>query len=453
MSDNPFAEPEDDRTVFRPMPGGQRTAARAVPRREAPASETARPSAEPPPVARGADLQTLVEAFSNPLIAAAQPLLQLLARLHNAPAPPDQGDMRDRTAREMREFERRAREAEIPMEEMRPAHYALCASLDDVVLNTPWGARGRWKERPLSATFHNDSGSGDGFFDQIRIMRKEPERHRNVLELMYLCMALGFMGPFRGTPDGAERMERILGQTYELIRAGRGGPPPVLSERCAGEDAPYRPKRTRFPVWVAGSIAIAALAGGFVYVSNGLNGSSDHLLEAALAAPPAAMPQIARPPSVRPPPPPPEPPPPGPSERLRAALGAEIGKHEVDIVATPSATILRLPAKALFPGALATTSKEGEALLAKVGQALKPEAGPIQVLGYTDNTPTRTVKFPSNFALSKARADLIKDRLAKIAGNPARFSAEGRAEADPVARNDTAEGREQNRRVDIVLPR
>ncbi len=178
----------------------------------------------------------------------------------------------------------------------------------------------------------------------------------------------------------------------------------MLSERWAGEDAPYRPKRTRFPVWVAGSIAIAALAGGFVYVSNGLNGSSDHLLEAALAAPPAAMPQIARPPSVRPPPPPPEPPPPGPSERLRAALGAEIGKHEVDIVATPSATILRLPAKALFPGALATTSKEGEALLAKVGQALKPEAGPIQVLGYTDNTPTRTVKFPSNFALSKARA-------------------------------------------------
>jgi type VI secretion system protein ImpK len=456
MSDNPFAEPEDDRTVFRPMPGGQRAAARVAPRRDVPAPENVRAApgrAEPPPVARGADLQTLIGAFSNPLIAAAQPLLQLLARLNNAPAPPDQGDMRDRTAREMREFERRAREVEIPMDQVRPAHYALCASLDDVVLNTPWGAHGSWKNRTLSATFHNDSGSGDGFFDQIRIMRGEPERHQNVLELMYICMALGFMGPFRAAPDGAERMEKILAQTYELIRGVRGAPPPALAQHWQGEDAPYRPKRTRFPVWVAGSIAIAALAGGFIYILNGLNGSSDHVLEAALAAPPAAMPQIARPPSVRPPPPPPEPPPPGPADRFRAALGPEIAKHDVDIVATPSATILRLPIKVLFSGVLAVPNKESEELLGKIGQALKSEPGPVQVLGYSDNQPVRTVKFPSNFALSKARAEAVRDALVKAAGDKSRFSAEGRADADPIAPNNTAEGREQNRRIDIVLPR
>ena len=361
--------------------------------------------------------------------------------------------MRDRTAREMREFERRARDAEIPMEQMRPAHYALCASLDDVVLNTPWGAHGRWKDRTLSSTFHNDSGSGEGFFDQIRLMRGEPERHQNVLELMYLCMALGFMGPFRSAPDGAERMERIFEQTYALIRTARGGPLPVLSERWQGEEAPYRPKRTRFPVWVAGSIAIAAVAGGFVYVLNGLNGTSDHLLESALAASPAAMPQILRPPTVRPPPPPPEPPPPGPADRLRASLAPELGKHQLDMVATQSATILRLPAKSLFAGPVATPGKDGEALLAKIGQALKAEPGPIQVLGYSDTQPTRTVKFPSNFALSKARAEAVRDALARAIGDKSRLSAEGRAEADPIAPNATPEGRELNRRVDIVLPR
>jgi type VI secretion system protein ImpK len=432
------------------MPGGQRPAARAAPRREVAPRPEPPPRPGPPPLARGADLQTLIGAFSNPLIATAQPLLQLLARLNNAPAPPDQGDVRDRTAREMREFERRAREAEIPMEQVRSAHYALCASLDDVVLNTPWGAHGRWKDRTLSAAFHNDSGSGDGFFDQIRLMRSEPDRHQNVLELMYLCMALGFMGPFRAAPDGAERMERILGQTYELIRGARGGAPAALSARWQGEDAPYRPKRTRFPVWVAASIAIAAIAGGFVYVLDGLNANSDHLLQAALAAPPAAMPQIARPPSVRPPPPPPEPPPPGSADRLRAALGPEIAKHTLEILAMPSATIIRLPIKALFIGQLAVPSREAETLLSKVGQALKSEPGPIQVLGYSDNQPVRTVKFPSSFALSKARAEVVRDALAKT-GDKSRLSAEGRADADPVAPNTTAEGREQNRRVDIVL--
>jgi type VI secretion system protein ImpK len=462
MSDNPFAEPEDDRTVFRPMPGGQRAAARVAPRPASPPpSPDSRPPeprrAEPPPILPGADLQTLVAAFANPLIAAAAPLLQLLARLRNTAAPPDQGDMRDRTAREMREFERRAREAGVPMEQVRPAHYALCASLDDVVLNTPWGAHGRWKERTLSATFHGDTGAGEGFFDQIRLMRQDPAKHLPVLELMYLCMALGFMGPFRTAPDGAERMDRIRAQTYDLIAQARGesrgGPPPRLSEHWEGVDAAYQPRRTRFPVWVAACAAIAAVAGGFVWVLNGVNRGSDQFLEAALAAPPASMPQIARPPSVRPPPPPPEPPPPGSADRLRAALAAEIGKHELEVVAMPSATILRLPVKLLFPGPSAVLAKGSQVLLERVGQALKSEPGAIRVLGYSDNTPIRNVKFPSNFALSQARAETVRDSLSKPIGDPKRLAAEGRADADPVAPNNTAEGREQNRRIDIVLPR
>ncbi len=53
-------------------------------------------------------------------------------------------------------------------------------------------------------------------------MRADPAKHRAVLELMYLCMALGFMGPFRQAPDGAERMERIREQTYALIAGARG---------------------------------------------------------------------------------------------------------------------------------------------------------------------------------------------------------------------------------------
>jgi len=123
------------------------------------------------------------------------------------------------------------------------------------------------------------------------------------------------------------------------------------------------------------------------------------------------------------------------------------------VVATPSATILRVPSRLLFPGPTALLGKDKEMLLAKIGAALAPEPGVIQVLGYSDNVPTRTIKFPSNFALSKARAEAVRDVLAKTAGDPGRLSAEGRADADPIARNGTAEGRDQNRRIDIVLPR
>jgi len=452
MSDNPFTERDDDRTVFRPMPGGQRgAAARGSPPPSAPPPE---PTPAPPPAAvpQGADLATVAAAFTDPLLAAAAPLLQLLARLRNTASAPDQGDMRDRTARELRDFERRAREAGVPMDQVRPAHYAICAALDDVVLATPWGAHGSWKSRPLAATFHADQEGGAGFFDQLRLMRAEPQKHLPVLKLMYLCMALGFMGPFRAAPDGAERMARIREQTYGLI-SGEVAPPPALAEDWEGVDAPYQPKRTRFPVWVALCIALAAVAGGFVWVLNGLNARSDALLEAALAAPPAAMPHLARPPLVPPPPPPPEPPPPGAADHLRAALAADVGAHAVAVMATPSATILRIPAARLFSGANAALSAAGTALLDRVGQALKAEPGPVRILGYTDNAPTRTVNFPSNFAISNARAQAVRTALIKPVGDPGRLTAEGRADADPIVPNTNPENREQNRRVDIVLQR
>ena len=81
------------------------------------------------------------------------------------------------------------------------------------------------------------------------------------------------------------------------------------------------------------------------------------------------------------------------------------------------------------------------------------KAASLRVIDYTDNQPVRTVQFPSNFQLSAARANAVRAIVARNVGDPARVSAEGRADADPIAPNTTAEGREQNRRIEIVLHR
>ena len=136
MSDNPFSEPDDgERTIIRPVPGGRQP---KVPVPPEPAA-----AAVPSPTAAAAPAADGVEGVAmglGPLVAAAAPLLQLLARLRNTVNQPDPGDLRERAVRAMRDFEQRARDAGVPLELLRPAHYALCASLDDVVLNTPWGS-------------------------------------------------------------------------------------------------------------------------------------------------------------------------------------------------------------------------------------------------------------------------------------------------------------------------
>ena len=72
------------------------------------------------------------------------------------------------------------------------------------------------------------------------------------------------------------------------------------------------------------------------------------------------------------------------------------------------------------------------------------------MVGYTDDQPIRTVAFPSNFQLSQARAQAAAAVIGAGA-DPGRLSAEGRADADPVASNDTPEGRERNRRIEVIL--
>jgi type VI secretion system protein ImpK len=78
----------------------------------------------------------------------------------------------------------------------------------------------------------------------------------------------------------------------------------------------------------------------------------------------------------------------------------------------------------------------------------------VQVIGHSDNQPIRSARFPSNFHLSAARADAAKAIIMQAeARNPGRFSAEGRGEAEPIASNATAEGREENRRIEVLLNR
>ena len=125
MSDNPFSEAErTERTVIRPVPGGRRAAPRPG---EMPSQRA------PDPVAPVADDAETNAPGLSPLVAAAAPLLQLLARLRNTLNQPDPGDLRERAVSAMRAFEQGARDLGIPIEQVRPAHYALCASLDDAV--------------------------------------------------------------------------------------------------------------------------------------------------------------------------------------------------------------------------------------------------------------------------------------------------------------------------------
>jgi type VI secretion system protein ImpK len=440
MSDNPFSEPErTERTVIRPVPGGQR-----------PPPPSGTPAADAPRLATPAgDGAEGITIGVNPLIAAAAPLLQLLARLRNTSNQPDPGDLLERSSRAMRSFEQRVRDLGLPIELLRPGHYALCASLDDVVLNTPWGSTGTWAARSLVSSFHQEVRSGERFFDLLGQMRQNPGKFLPVIELMYLCMSLGFQGRYRLSPRGPAELDRLREETYALIVRQRQAAEPDLSPHWKGVAAPYRPMRAAVPVWVVASAALAVIAALFVWFSLSINAASDELFARMLNVPPAQMPQLARVAPVEPLPPPVLP----AVDPLCAFLQPEVDQGLVTVLCTSSTPIVRVRNRGMFAPGSAIVEPRFIPLLDRIGQALKAEQGNVQVIGYTDNQPIHNVQFPSNFQLSVARAEAAKNVLGTTVGDASRLAAEGRGESDPIASNATLEGREQNRRIEIVLHR
>jgi chemotaxis protein MotB len=105
----------------------------------------------------------------------------------------------------------------------------------------------------------------------------------------------------------------------------------------------------------------------------------------------------------------------------------------------------------LFPSAKAQLSPSAVEVIERLGATLAPFPNPIRVEGHTDNRPIKTLAFFSNWELSAARAGSVVRVLASRGVAPERLAVIGYGENRPLHPNDTAEGRNANRRVVVVI--
>ena len=112
---------------------------------------------------------------------------------------------------------------------------------------------------------------------------------------------------------------------------------------------------------------------------------------------------------------------------------------------------IEIDTSSLFDSGGAEPTEAAVPILEAIGNILKPLPFPVKVEGHTDDRPIETERYPSNWELSAARAASVVRLLASGGVEPSRLSAVGYGEQRPVADNDTAEGRRENRRVVLVL--
>ncbi len=125
--------------------------------------------------------------------------------------------------------------------------------------------------------------------------------------------------------------------------------------------------------------------------------------------------------------------------------------EQVEVAFTEGRITVQLDDQLMFPSGGARLLEGGEDLLDILTPILQATGRYISVEGHTDNIPIRTEQFQSNWDLSAARASEVVRHFQAQGIDPSQMRAVGYGETRPVASNDTAEGRAQNRRVEVNL--
>ena len=497
MSDPPFQR--SDRTIIRPNPGGRRptTPAPAAPVPPTPPPQSYQPppnpgpSYPPPPTApsaggtedwvRTAPVQVPLQdpgqqalilkrdvpvaANENVLLEASSPILLLLGRLRVSLMRANFANLMGQVADAIEEFEQKVRRASVPEAQARQAKYAICATADDIVQNIPSEERHYWTQYSMLSKFFGERTGGVRFFEELERAKADPSTNYALLELMHACLSLGFQGIHRTSAGGAAQLQMIQRNLYELLRRTRPHTDADLSPHWRGQDIPPPVRGFRVPFWapvaVLASLVFLLFIGMRILLASDtdtVTGEMRRLFpDSALALERIPIPVAAPVAGPRPPPPPPiEPPkPPGPTqlERIRTVLADEIAAKKADATENGASIVIRVGNLTTFPSGSATVLDSFKPIALKIAAALAKEPGDIRITGHTDNVAIFTVRFPSNYELSLERAKAVTAVIKPGIADPARLKVDGKSDTQPVAPNDTEEGRARNRRVEISIPR
>lgn len=107
--------------------------------------------------------------------------------------------------------------------------YVLCATIDEIIMNTSWGSQNQWDSYSLLATLNQDTQHQDKFFTILERAIKEPAVYIDLMELMYLALSFGYKGQYRVTEHSQFQLEQITDSLYKHIRAYRGSINKTLS--------------------------------------------------------------------------------------------------------------------------------------------------------------------------------------------------------------------------------
>jgi type VI secretion system protein ImpK len=390
--------------------------------------------------APGAAPEAAAAPGPNPLLSEADGLLALVAPLRATAQVADLARLQAQTAIALQRFCERARRRGIAASQIEKAQFVLGTLLDHVVETMPWGAGGQWRKLNALKSAPGES-AGHAAIRQLAWMAEDPTANRDLRELIYVALALGFEARVHGPAAGSGEAEQARARVAAMLAREPGAAARPLSAR-------WRPAVRRggalgswLPLWVGSFTVAGLLAVLYFSLALALGSQSDRVFKqiaalrlASFAKAPEAggggAPAAAAKPRLQP-------------------LLTDVATEGVQVRDEADRSVVTLRDAVLFEPATANLLRTATASLRPVAAALQGVAGRVLVLGHTDARSERSARYPSNWELSVERARAAYDALRALGVPAARMRYDGRADTEPL--NPAAPGQPGNGRIEIVL--
>lgn len=383
----------------------------------------------------GVDLDSLTGI--NPLVAAANPIFCSIPSLRGLLTHPDPFGLRILQMQQISNFENNAHGLGIASENILVARYALCTFIDEAIAATPWGGTAELVRNSLLVSLHGETGGGEKFFQLLNRMAEEPDRNIDLLEFYYVCLALGFEGRFHVIEGGKSQLEVVRERLANLIKNQRGEYERSLSQQWRGEITSNAESGSLLPFWSLVAATALILTGVYAFYLFRLNAHSDRIVYSSVNPPKPAERILSRQKNISP--------------RLTLLLADEIARGFVAVHDDVDESIVTIRGDGLFDSGSAELKHEYYWIINRITDSLNHVAGQVMVVGHTDNIPSRSIQFPSNWHLSRERAVSVARLIGTRLTGQRAITSEGRGETEPIASNGNPANRALNRRVEILL--
>jgi len=249
---------DGDKTVILPSPGGRGAGRKPSPQApmqppiQAPSNNTA-------PIGGGIDQGLKVDQGLNGLVSGAATLIALLGKLRQTVSHSQINSLYQELVAELSQFERVVMQDNYSSEIVMTTRYVLCSALDEAVLSTPWGIESGWTQKSLLSTFHHENTGGVKVFLILDQLLQAPAQNIDLLELVYLCLSLGFEGKYKLNDRGRQELDALMGNLYQSILTNRQSVEIELSPHWESDAIKQKTMADYVPLWVVAAFMVAVV--------------------------------------------------------------------------------------------------------------------------------------------------------------------------------------------------